>query len=142
MASSSEVEAHGALIVKRLKSLAGAGYVPELKDDPGYDSIDLKHPRESVRAISLWPDGQVVDLYPTIVKDEDGRIIIQPEDERRFRLLISDTPKPNFKERLLATTLGEAAQNVTAWFWVILIWFGLSFAADKAWHFAKGLFGH
>jgi len=135
-------EMHGALMVRRLKSLVIAGYVPDLTDDPTIDSIDFKHPRKGVRPVSLWADGQVVDLYPTQARDEDGRIIIQPEDENRFRLLIKSAPRPNFKERLAATTLGETASNVQAWAILLALWWGMSWLITKGWHALKHAMGY
>ena len=135
-------EKHGALMVQRLKSLVIAGYVPDLTDDPSIDSIDFKHPRDDVRPVSLWSDGQVVDLYPTQVKDEDGPIIIQQDDENQFRLLIKNSPKLNFMERVGRTTLGEAAQNVQAWAILIAVWWGMSWFIGRGWHAIKEAFGH
>ncbi len=124
---------HGALVIRRLKTLVAAGYAPELKGDPSIDYIDMKHPQKGVRCVSLWADGQVVDIYPTQVSDEDGRIIIQPGDENRFRLLIKSTPKLTFQEKLAATTLGEAVQNITTWMIMIAVFWGLPWALSKAW---------
>lgn len=77
-------------------------------DRTGDDTIfELEHSNPKATPIELWPDGQVVDLYPTDVKDGE-RTIIHPEDDTLFERFLNSVPPPNPIAKALSTRIEEA----------------------------------
>lgn len=97
--------AHGEMVARRLHRLVERGYRPVFRDDD--TTFELEHSNPKATPIQLWPDGQVVDLYPTDVKDGE-RTIIHPEDETLFERFLSSVPPPSPIAKALSTRIGDA----------------------------------
>lgn len=93
------------MVARRLHRLAERGYRPVFRGD---DTVfELEHSNPKATPIQLWPDGQVVDLYPTHVKDGE-RTIIHPEDETLFGRFLNSVPQPSPIAKALSTRIGDA----------------------------------
>jgi hypothetical protein len=104
---SSAEEAHSQRVLMRLHRLIQAGYRPSLGGEAGgAPQVDLKHP--NAQALTLWPDGQVLDTYPTSIIADEDRTIIHPLDDESFERFIRSVPRPNALSRFLELSVQSA----------------------------------
>jgi hypothetical protein len=105
---------NGETVVRRLHALVARGYRPELGIDDGCCMIHLRHPGKGP-AVMLWGDGQLLNAYPTFIKNEADRIIIELEDEDGMKRFLAAVPKPTIFQRMCAATLSDVGYTVSAW---------------------------
>ncbi|MEW5684070.1 MAG: hypothetical protein AB1942_04045 [Pseudomonadota bacterium] len=97
--------AHGEMVARRLHRLVERGYRPIFRGDN--TTFEFEHSNAKATPIELWPDGQIVDLYPTDVKDGE-RTIIHPDDETLFERFLNSVPPPGPIAKALSTRIGDA----------------------------------
>lgn len=105
-------ERHGQLLAQRLSRLVERGYRPVFVGET--DTFDLVHPSTKATQVQLWPDGQVVDRYPTMIEDGE-RTIIYPEDEARFARFLASAPQLGATRRFLGMRVGDALVYMMVW---------------------------
>ncbi|WP_374470256.1 hypothetical protein [Phenylobacterium sp.] len=122
--------AHGELVARRLHRLVERGYRPVFRGD---DTIfALEHSNPKATPIQLWPDGQVVDLYPTHVKDGE-RTIIHPEDGTLFVRFLDSVPPPSPIAKALSTRIGDALSASLGYAIVLGVLWGFVAVATALW---------
>lgn len=129
-------ERHGSLLASRLTRLVERGYRPIFEGEA--DLFDLSHPNPQATPIQLWPDGQVVDRFPTMVKDGE-RTIIYPEDEHLFARFLTTVPRPNPLRKVLGMRVGEVLSTTASYGVLFLIIWGAGAILRSIW---RAIFGH
>jgi hypothetical protein len=113
----------GVTIVLRLQALVAKGYRPELGIE-GCEFIHLRHPREAPE-LMLWGDGQLLNAYPSFIKNEADRIIIELDDQDGMNRFLATVPKPTLFQRAIATSVADVAVGAMALALLFLLgWFG------------------
>lgn len=128
-------EAHGEVLARRLSRLVLRGYTPVFPCE--MDIFDLVHPSKRAVPVQLWPDGQLIDRYPTTVSD-GHRTIISPEDEELFARFLARVPPPSVIQKLLAIPVGEVLALATTWLVIFALGSIIAAFGRAAWHFVRG----
>jgi len=63
----------------------------------------------------LWGDGQLLNAFPTSIKDESARIIVDIEDDEGMKRFLATVRGPTFTQRVFAKTISDVAYTVMAW---------------------------
>jgi hypothetical protein len=121
---------HGEMLARRLHRLVERGYRPVFRGDD--TNFELEHPNPKATPIQLWPDGQVVDLYPTQVRDGE-RTIIDPEDETLFKRFLESVPLPSPIAKALSTRIGDALSAALGHAILFGLFLGLAAVASAVW---------
>jgi len=127
--------AHGEIVATRLHQLVATGYQPIWGQDTS--CFDLRHPHKDAIQVDLWPDGQVVDKSPTMIRD-GYRTIIATDDTERFDRFLAKVPKPSWCAQLSAMTIGEVASHVGTWLFLLVVWALGYLVVDWVWKLFKG----
>lgn len=128
-------EHHGQLLAQRLTRLVERGYRPIFEGET--DLFDLAHPHPKATPIQLWPDGQVVDRFPTMVKDGE-RTIIYPDDEPLFARFLASVPTPDPVRKMLGMRIGDALSVTTTYAVLFLIIWGGGSILRTIWRAVSG----
>jgi hypothetical protein len=100
-------ERHAEHVLLRLHTLIKAGYRAKLGvEASGAAQIDLIHSR--AQALTLWPDGTVLDRFPTQIEDDNERTIIHCDDHTTFEKFIQSVPSPTLLDKISRTSLADA----------------------------------
>ena len=130
----------GEVVVERLHALVERGYRPEL-GFPGSGAVSLKHPGKAP-PVTLWADGQLLDAFPTFVKDDIDRIIIEPEDKEGFERFLSRIPALTLPQKIAQTSLSDGIFIViVGMLFLIFIWIS-EIILDKAYDAIRGMLVH
>jgi hypothetical protein len=103
----------GEVVIERLHALVDHGYRAEL-GIRGSGAVSLKHPGKAP-PVTLWEDGQLLDSFPTFIKNDADRIIILSEDNEGFLRFLKTIPQLTVVQKIANTTLSDSIFTMLVW---------------------------